>query len=126
MLKLSPEDKLVEIRKLVSADPFTAPSMKAVTPRILAILDAGEPKKPKKQSRPERWSAAASDASDALQRLVSLQEEYQEWRDNLPENLASGTLAEKLDEVCAIDVQGAADTADEAGEADLPRGFGKD
>jgi hypothetical protein len=50
--------------------------------------------------------------------LRELQEEYQEWLDNLPENLQSTALAEKLDEVCPLDL--------EQLDVDLPRGFGRD
>jgi hypothetical protein len=52
-----------------------------------------------------------------LETLHELQEEYQAWLDNLPESLQGSTLAEKLGEVCALDL----DTLD----IDLPRGFGR-
>jgi hypothetical protein len=55
---------------------------------------------------------------DAVETLRELQEEYQEWLDNLPESLQSTALAEKLDEVCSLDL----DQLD----VDLPRGFGRD
>jgi hypothetical protein len=50
-----------------------------------------------RRSRPERWR-------DAVDILRALQEEYQAWLDNLLESLQSSTLAEKLEEVCAIDL----------------------
>jgi hypothetical protein len=50
--------------------------------------------------------------------LWELQEEYQEWLDNLPENFQSTALAEKLDEVCSLDL--------EQLDLDLPRGFERD
>lgn len=102
-------------------------------------------------SRPKRWQEAIDRATKALDTLVaqrdeltgaledlaSVQEEYQEWRDNLPENLDSSPLAEKLDEVIGLDIESAKSTAedigdeirdllDEAGNVDLPRGFGRD
>jgi hypothetical protein len=64
-----------------------------------------------RRSRPQRWR-------DAVETLRELQEEYQEWLDNLPENLQSTALAEKLDEVCSLDL--------EQLDLDLPRGFGRD
>ena len=64
-----------------------------------------------RRSRPQRWR-------DAVETLRELQEEYQEWLDNLPESLQSTALAEKLDEVCSLDL----DQLD----VDLPRGFGRD
>jgi len=78
------------------------------------------------ESRTTRWAKAASDAVDALTRLQELHEEYQEWRDNLPENLDSSALAEKLDTVLDLDVEGALETANEAADVELPRGFGRD
>lgn len=80
----------------------------------------------KVESRPKRWANAIQDAQDAISRLIELQEEYQEWRDNLHENLESSALAEKLDSVCDLDLEGAKDTLDEAENIDLPRGFGRD
>lgn len=77
-------------------------------------------------SRPQRWADACSRATDALSELVELQEEYQEWLDNLPDNLQSGTLADKLNDVTGLDLQSALDTVSEAEGIDLPRGFGKD
>ena len=64
-----------------------------------------------RRSRPQRWT-------DAVETLRELQEEYQDWLDNLPENLQSTALAEKLEAVCEVDV----DQLD----IDLPLGFGRD
>lgn len=92
------------------------------------------------ESRPKRWSKATSKAQeavdnlrDALQELKEIQEEYQEWLDNLPENLQSGSLADKLNEVTNYDVEGAQSnleevesTVSDCENADLPLGFGRD
>ena len=43
---------------------------------------------------------------------------YQDWRDQLPEALAETRTAERLDEVCALDL--------DALDVELPRGFGRD
>lgn len=108
-------------------------------------------KKPKKLSRPQRWAAAVSaaqsalenvrtanaDLTTALEDLRSIQEEYQEWRDNLPENLQNGTLGEKLEAVAELDVEGVSENVEtacseveevisEAESAELPQGFGRD
>jgi hypothetical protein len=64
-----------------------------------------------RRSRPQRWA-------DAVDTLRALQEEYQEWFDTLPDNLHASSLAEKLEEVCSLDL----DQLD----VDLPRGFGRD
>jgi hypothetical protein len=64
-----------------------------------------------RRSRPQRWA-------EAVATLRELQEEYQAWLENLPESLQATPLAEKLEEVCALDL----DQLD----IDLPRGFGRD
>ena len=103
------------------------------------------------KSRPQRWADAAGDASKALSEmesskdafvaamdeLKSIQDEYIEWKDNLPENMASSPMGDKLEEVSNLDLESAADAigsaiddarsiVDEAEGIDLPRGFGKD
>ena len=87
-------------------------------------------------SRPARWAAACAKASvavndlrEAVDELESLREEYESWRDNLPESLQSSALGEKLETVCDLDfscLDDAETVIDEAENADLPRGFGKD
>ena len=76
---------------------------------------AGVPVQPQRRarpkSRPARWAAA-------LAELRTLQAEYQDWRDQLPEALAGSRTAERLDEVCDLDL--------DALDVDLPRGFGRD
>ena len=64
-----------------------------------------------RRSKPQRWAEAVSTLRD-------LQEAYQEWLDNLPESLQDTALAEKLQEVCDIDL----DVLD----VELPKGFGRD
>ena len=64
-----------------------------------------------RRSRPQRWA-------EAVETLRELQAEYQDWLDNLPESLQSSALAEKLEEVCSVDV----DSLD----VELPLGFGRD
>ncbi|MBA3645313.1 MAG: hypothetical protein H0W63_03975 [Gemmatimonadaceae bacterium] len=98
------------------------------------------------ESRPQRWAkalaeaqaklAAALDAKtqldDAIQPLAELAAEYQEWRDNLPENLVGSNLCEKLDAITSLDFEEGSDleaienTLQEAEDAELPLGFGRD
>ena len=61
--------------------------------------------------RPARWARA-------LDELRKLQGEYETWRDGLPESLADSRTAERLEEVCGLDL----DVLDVV----LPRGFGRD
>jgi hypothetical protein len=80
----------------------------------------------KTPSRADRWSDACTRALDGLEDMRGLQEEYEEWRDSLPENLQSSAVGEKLEAVCGLDIQGAIDTVGEAEGLDLPLGFGRD
>ncbi len=87
-------------------------------------------------SRPKRWFKAVEDGRQALSELESaietlkeIQEEFQDWRDNLPENLDQSPVAEKLDAVVDLDLEmdsWAGDTLDEAENIELPLGFGRD
>src|SRR5215831_3685596 len=104
---------------------------------------------PKQLSRSARWGNAVQEARDqfqqvqdagsglvdALEAVYEIQQEYQDWLDNLPENLQGSALGEKLDAVCNIDIESIKDdplsdwpslesTLDEADGADLPQGFG--
>lgn len=83
-------------------------------------------KRTRPPSRPARWADAAGRAVKALTELQEIQAEYQEWLDNLPDNLQGSALADKLNEVTGYDIDGALDTAQDAEGADLPRGFGRD
>lgn len=82
--------------------------------------------KSKAPSRTQRWQDAASAAVSALEELKDIQQEYQSWYDNLPENLQSSAVGEKLEAVTNIDLESAYDAAQEAEGADLPLGFGRD
>lgn len=94
----------------------------------------------KNPSRADRWNEATArvhtlcdDLSVALESLRDVQSEYEDWRDNLPENLQSSVLGEKLEAVCDLDIESALDSVKEVEElmdecegADLPMGFGRD
>lgn len=90
-------------------------------------------------SRSARWSEACAKARTALDDLRSalddldgVRQEYEAWRDNLPDSLRSSAAGEKLDAVADLttspdDLLGDAESAiDEAEGADLPMGFGRD
>jgi len=93
----------------------------------------------KQPSRAQRWADAVSDAQAALGTLQSalsdlneVREEYEAWRDNLPENLQGSALGEKLEAVADLDTDPGSvlseveDLLSEAEQIDLPRGFGRD
>ena len=65
-----------------------------------------------RRSRPQRWQ-------DAVRTLLDLQDEYQTWLDNLPDNLTESVLADKLEAICMLDL-------DALESIEPPRGFGRD
>jgi len=81
---------------------------------------------PKHLSRPQQWAAAVAKASEGLEDLKALQEDYQTWLDNLPENLQQSATGELLEAICELELETAYDTVQEADGIDLPRGFGRD
>lgn len=89
----------------------------------------------------EEAEKAVSAFNNALGELRSVQEDYESWKDGVPENLQSGAMYEKLETVCDLnldceisldedgrisDMDAARQVADEAESMELPRGFGKD
>lgn len=71
----------------------------------------------------------------ALEQLEDLRGEYESWYDNLPENLQDSNLGSKLSEITYLsfdvigdseDAQDATQALEEAENADLPLGFGRD
>jgi hypothetical protein len=66
----------------------------------------------RKHSRPQQWR-------DAVETLKTLQSEYQEWLDNLPEMQQGSATEEKLQAICDIDL-------DAVEVEEFPRGFGRD
>ena len=62
--------------------------------------------------RPNRRAAAVA-------ALVNLQDEYRAWLDNLPPNLESSPLADKLQAIAELDLE-------ELQAIEPPRGYGRD
>ena len=62
--------------------------------------------------RPQRWTAAVA-------ALVALQEEYRDWLDRLPDNLAQSRTADRLQAIVDLDL-------DELLAIEPPRGYGRD
>jgi len=106
---------------------------------------------PKQKSRSARWfeaagiarekfdaiDAMANDLAEALADLESIRAEYEDWFDNLPENLQDSPVGTKLAEISQLDIENLAneplenwvdvgELIDAAENADLPLGFGRD
>jgi predicted nucleic acid-binding Zn-ribbon protein len=107
----------------------------------------------KLKSRPARWAEAAGNAREAfdalqvaiddnkdaleaaLSELRELQEEYEQWRDNMPEGLQQSATGEKLSaivddleipEEVEVDLSELDEAISNAEGMELPLGFGKD
>ena len=87
------------------------PSVPAVEQGAGLVLRQQRPASPA-APRPARWAAAVAT-------LVRLQGEYRAWLDNLPPNLESSALADKLRSIVELDL-------DELQAIDPPRGYGRD
>ena len=93
-------------------------------------------KKQRPKSRPQRWEAAIAEAraklgeieplidevESALSEVRAVQEEYEGWKESLPENLASSSLGDMLEAVCEIQLEDAAEPLRSA----VAAGFGRD
>jgi hypothetical protein len=53
--------------------------------------------------------------------MLSILDNYQDWRDNMPASVSNSTTAQRLDEVLAL-----RDLVEQLQAADLPKGFGRD
>jgi len=95
-------------------------------------------------SRPQRWTNALEHArtaidtakqelEDAFNDLQALQSEYADWLDNLPDMSRGSALEEKLSAMADLNLEidtdvfsDIEDRLDDADNADLPLGFGRD
>jgi hypothetical protein len=67
-----------------------------------------------RRTRPRRWA-------EAVAQLRALIEDYQSWRDTLPESLRDSCIATQLDAIIELESH-----LDDLDAAELPRGFGRD
>jgi hypothetical protein len=100
---------------------------------------------PKPLSRPKQWAEAVATAQTQLgivqdamaalrttmETLEDLRAQYEETRDNVPENLQSSPYYEKLDAIASLDftcedLDEIENAIGEAESAELPLGFGRD
>lgn len=140
--------------KDVTDDPASAVVTDARRDAVAPFADAPKPAKRPKRVRPpsrvKRWGDAVAkiqaaidgaravldaELEEGVSELEELKEEFESWKDNLPENLQQSPLGEKLEAVCDLDLDfsdltSALDDAEsklsEAEGIDLPLGFGRD
>jgi hypothetical protein len=74
----------------------------------------------------QRLLVDVGEACGCIQELIDYQQEFEGMKDNQPENLQDGPMAQKCDEICGTDLEGALNTVQEAESADVPLGFGRD
>jgi hypothetical protein len=67
-----------------------------------------------RRTRPKLWA-------DATGTLLAILDDYQTWRDGMPEGVASSATAEKLDSVLEL-----RELVEQLEAAELPKGFGRD
>ena len=82
-----------------------------------------------KASRAARLSYAVGLVREGMSILEDLKSDYENWKDNLPENLQSSSVGEKLE--TSVDTLGSAvdeveNQMSEVESLDLPQGFGRD
>lgn len=81
----------------------------------------------KQLSRPKRWQQAINLLLNGLSEIQSLKDEYSDWLDNLPENLQSSALYEKLEAIVnGQEIDDLESNISELEGLELPRGFGRD
>ena len=91
-----------------------AARQKAYQDRLRAGTTPVPPATKRRPSRPKRLEALVA-------AIHGLADEYRDWREALPDNLAESALAEQLDEISGQLEQ----LADDLDALDLPRGFGR-
>jgi len=81
----------------------------------------------KQLSRPQRWQNAINLINSGFSELQSLKEEYTDWKDNLPENLQSSALYEKLEAIAdGQEIDDLEQIISDIEGLELPKGFGRD
>jgi hypothetical protein len=83
-------------------------------------------KLPPRESRAAKWQRLAGEAEHDVEELIAIQQEFQEARDSQPDGLQDGPFAQKCNEICDIDLEGALGMLQEANGVEVPLGFGRD
>jgi hypothetical protein len=83
-------------------------------------------KLPPRESRAAAWARLASEARDNVETLMEFQQEFEQIKDEQPENLQDSPFAQKCEEICGIDLESAHSALQEAEDAEVPLGFGRD
>jgi len=123
---MTDREKLLAIMGIINRAKNEKLGCALLTTKDLTMILKVYSKKPKPESRAARWSRAAGEAVAALEELVEIQQEFQEWHDNLDGKFEGSPLVEKLENITGIDLESAKEAVDDAEGADVPLGFGRD
>jgi hypothetical protein len=77
--------------------------------------------KPVRYRRPSDRRGRSQKWADAIETLLSILDDYQQWRDNMPAGLADTPTATLIDGVLEM-----RDLVEQLQAAELPKGFGRD
>ena len=83
-------------------------------------------KLPPRESRANAWRRLADEAAANTEQLIEYQGEFESIRSAQPDSLQDGPLAQKCEEICGIDLESALSALQEAADAEVPLGFGRD
>jgi hypothetical protein len=83
-------------------------------------------KLPPRESRSTAWTRLTGEAAAAVEQLIEYQSEFEDAMEAQPDSLRDGPFAQKCEEIRGIDLQGALETLQEAENAEIPLGFGRD
>lgn len=79
---------------------------------------------PKSKTPAARWKQYCSDAYEALSRLKEVQEEYQDWYDDMSDSQQESGTGEQVQAVTEIDIEELLSNVEDAQNLDLPTRFG--
>ena len=85
---------------------------------------AGKP--PPRESRANAWQRLADEAAANIEQLIEYQGEFESAKSAQPDSLQDGPFAQKCEEICGIDLESALSALQEATDAEVPLGFGRD
>jgi hypothetical protein len=79
-----------------------------------------------RESRANAWQRLADEAAANIEQLIEYQGEFESAKSAQPDSLRDGPFAQKCEEICGIDLESALSALQEAADAEVPLGFGRD
>jgi hypothetical protein len=113
-------------KKKPKAKSTTIPDMGVEDDATAFPIKSPKSKKKKRTSRRNEWDFGCQQIRDGLESLQSMKQDYEAWKDSMPDSLQSGETYRMLEEISDLDLDGIESTLDEAEAVELPQGFGRD